>query len=147
MGAEQIDTSKIEQEILSKEQNKEGIIPEFKMLKWADYSKKHPTVKTKSGTIVHKGQVLYIETLKYDWTSKHIHLVSEANKKIEEFNKVIVENGIEDIELPKVISSIRVFITKNEQILSDCENFNAVVDAVKLQANEIKRINISTLHQ
>jgi len=127
--------------------NETGVIPEFKILKWADYSEKHPTVKTKKGTVVHKGQFLYIESLKYDWTSKHIHLVSKFNKKIEEFNKVVVENGIEDTQLSKLIASIRVLITKHKEVLNECENFDDVVNAVKQQAKEIKDINTSTLNK
>lgn len=135
----------IDDSIISKEEK--GLIPEFKMLKWAEYSTKHPTVTTKKGAVVNKGQFLYIETLKYDWTSKHIHIVSEANKKIEEFNNIVAENGIEDMQLSKIISSIRVFINKNKEVLNDCENFDEVVNAVKQQTKEIKDIKNSTLNQ
>ena len=144
--------SNIEQEIKEIDKsikNREGSssIPEFKILKWAEYSAKHPTATTKKGTVVHKGQFLYVETLKYNWISKHIHFVTEINKRIEEFNKVVAENGMEDAQLSKIIAYIGVFINKNKEVLSDCENFDEVVNSVKQQTKELKNAKSSVLKQ
>lgn len=137
----------IEKELFKKKSERIGAIPELKFVKWGDYAKKHPATKTSNGTTVYSGQVLYIKTLKYNYTSKHIPRVSEVNIEIEKYNKILEENGVEDARLPKIIFGIINLLNKYKEILIDCENLDDVSGAVKHQVKEIKNAKASTISQ